>query len=69
MGFLELEQAKEIDCIDTELELGRTDLPKYIICASSFSCVHNYRIAKNLLIALKELEIKDYPRRLMIDGR
>lgn len=63
-----MEQAKDIELIDSEEDLGRTDIAKYIICLSSYSCVHNYKIAKNLQLAVKNLNVPYQTRKLEIAG-
>ncbi|EGR33263.1 hypothetical protein IMG5_057280 [Ichthyophthirius multifiliis] len=70
IAFLELEQAKDITCIDLLEECNRTDLPRYGIILSSYSCRHNYRIASNLLKAIRELDIPHLQQRsFKISGR
>ncbi|KAL4456563.1 hypothetical protein ABPG74_000670 [Tetrahymena malaccensis] len=70
ISFLELEQAKDIICVDLEKECNRYDLPRFGIILSSFSCRHNYRIAQNLLRAIRELEIPDMKdKNFKISGR
>ncbi len=55
---MELEQSKDIKIVDLK-ELGRTDLPNYGIIATTYSSRHNYRVANNLVNALKKLNIKN----------
>jgi hypothetical protein len=55
--------------VDLLEECGRTDISRYGIILSSFSCRHNYRIASNLMKALKALEIPNLQRDFSIDGR
>ena len=50
------EQAKDISLVDL-LELGRTDLARYGIIATTFSARHNYKIAKNLLSAFQKCDL------------
>ena len=69
IAFLELEQAKDIITIDSEIELKRFDLPKNIVILSSFSNKHNYKIAKSLSNALKQLNIKNSENIIKIYGR
>jgi ribosomal silencing factor RsfS len=51
-----LEQSKDISLVDL-LELGRTDIGRYGIIATTFSARHNYKIAKNLLKAFQKCEL------------
>jgi len=70
ISFLELEQGKDIICVDLEKECKRYDLPRYGIILSTFSCRHNYKMASNLLKAIKSLEIPEMEgKNFKISGR
>ena len=49
--------------------MKRFDLAKYIIICTSFSTRHNFKIAKNLVKAIKSLEIDYKSRDFSISGR
>jgi len=54
--YLEAQQIKDVDMFDFE-ELGRFDLPKYAIIGSGYSSRHIYKVANNLLKAVRDLQI------------
>ena len=63
-----MEQAKDITLLDLE-ELGRKDLPRHGIILTAYSSKHMYRMAQNLVKALKEINIPDLLNPPALHGR
>lgn len=68
MFFKQLEQVKDISVVNFD-EIGRHDLGKWGIIATTFSCRHNFRTAKNTVNALKACEIPDMYNPPKLHGR
>jgi ribosomal silencing factor RsfS len=67
LEFLEIEQCKDISVVNMR-ELNRTDMPNHSIICTAFSEKHCFRVASNLVKAVRALELPDSVKKPEVCG-